>query len=81
MARVCEWKDSRLLEFNASHFTDNDLYACRHTIDLHPRPEVILNLDAAHRGLGTNSCGPDTLDQYKLLEKEYRFGYTLRVLK
>lgn len=70
-----------LLEFNAGHFTDNDLYACRHTIDLHPRQEIILNLDAAQRGLGTASCGPDTLEQYKLLEKEYRFGYTLRVLK
>jgi len=70
-----------LLEFNASHFTDNDLYACRHTTDLHPRPEIILNLDAAQRGLGTASCGPDTLDKYKLLEKAYRFGYTLRVLK
>jgi len=70
-----------LLEFNASHFTDNDVYACRDTIDLRPRTEIILNLDAAHRGLGTASCGPDTLEKYKLLEKDYRFGYTLRILK
>ena len=26
-----------------------------------PRPETIVHLDAAHRGLGTASCGPDTL--------------------
>ena len=67
-----------LIEFNASHFTDQDLYACTHTDELKPRSEVILNLDLAQRGLGTASCGPDTLEQYRLLEKEYRFGYSLK---
>jgi beta-galactosidase len=66
------------LEFSASHFTAADLFAARHTFDLHPRPEVILCLDAAHRGLGTASCGPDTLDRYKLLESVYQFGYRLK---
>lgn len=67
-----------VLEFNASHFTDNDLYACTHTYELKPRSEVILTLDAAHRGLGTNSCGPDTLEQYRLLEKDYHFQFILK---
>jgi beta-galactosidase len=71
-------KGKPTLEFNASHFSDNDLYACTHTFELKPRAEVVLNLDAAMRGLGTGSCGPDTLAQYCLLEKEYRFGFTLR---
>lgn len=68
------------LEFSASHFTDDDLFRARHTCDLKPRPEVFLNLDAAHRGLGTGSCGPDTLPQYCLLASEYRFAYRLSVL-
>jgi beta-galactosidase len=63
-----------------SHFTADDLYRARHTCDLKPRPEVILNLDAAQRGLGTGSCGPDTLPQYCLLAREYRFSYRLTVL-
>lgn len=67
-------------EFSASHFTDNDLYRARHTYDLKPRPEVILNLDAAHRGLGTGSCGPDTLPQYRLLARDYWFAYRLVLL-
>ncbi len=71
-------KPEGLLEFNASHFTDNDLYACTHTYELNPRAEVILNLDAAQRGLGTASCGPDTLEQYCLMEKEYRFTFTMK---
>ena len=67
-------------EFNVSHFTANDLFASKHTIDLHPRPEVILSLDTVMRGLGTASCGPDTLEQYQILGREYKFIYKLRII-
>jgi beta-galactosidase len=66
------------IEFSASHFTDADLFAAKHTIDLVPRAEVILNLDGAMRGLGTASCGPDTLEEYRLLKSVYRFAFTFR---
>ena len=69
-----------LLEFSASHLTADDLYAARHTTDLAPRREVLLNLDAGQRGLGTASCGPDTLPAYRLLADEYTFGYSLRAV-
>ncbi|MFN8441849.1 MAG: glycoside hydrolase family 2 TIM barrel-domain containing protein [Caldilineaceae bacterium] len=68
------------LNFSASHFTANDLYHARHTTDLQPRPEVILNLDVAQRGLGTASCGPDTLEKYRLNESEYAFAFRLRLI-
>jgi beta-galactosidase len=68
------------LEFSASHFTKADLFQARHTYDLKPRPEVYLNLDAAMRGLGTASCGPDTLPQYCLSASEYNFTYYLRAV-
>ena len=71
---------SPTLEFSASHLTADDLYNARHTIDLQPRAEVILNLDHAQRGLGTGSCGPDTLEQYRLLDSEYNFVYHLRLV-
>lgn len=66
------------VEFSASHYTPEDLYAARHTTDLHARPEVILHLDAAQRGLGTASCGPDTLEKYRLLARQYEFTYRLK---
>ena len=68
------------LSVSASHFSANDLYAARHTTDLHPRPEVILNIDAAQRGLGTASCGPDTLHQYRLNESEYAFAFRIKLI-
>jgi beta-galactosidase len=64
--------------FSALHLSEDDLYRAMHTTDLAPRDEVYLNIDAAQRGLGTFSCGPDTLEQYRLLEREYRFSFTLR---
>jgi beta-galactosidase len=63
--------------FGASHFTAADLSAARHTNELEPRPEVVLSLDHAQRGLGTASCGPDTAERYQLLEPRYSFGYVL----
>jgi len=68
------------LEFSASHFTAEDLYAATHTSDLQPRAEVILNLDHAQRGLGTASCGPDTLESYRLLATACHFIYRLQLL-
>jgi len=68
---------SPTLEFNATHFAAEDLYAAKHTTDLVPRPETILYLDARHRGLGTGSCGPDVLEEYKIKGNRFRFEFTL----
>jgi beta-galactosidase len=68
---------SPTFEFNATHFTAEDLFACRHTTDLVPRPETVLYLDAAHRGVGTASCGPDTLEEYRLSFGTYHLSFLL----
>lgn len=65
------------MEASASHYTAADLYAAKHTSDLTPRAEVHVNLDFAQRGLGTGSCGPDTLPQYKIKPGEYQFDFTI----
>ncbi|AKC81703.1 beta-galactosidase [Verrucomicrobia bacterium IMCC26134] len=67
------------LEFNATHFSAEDLYAAKHTTDLVTRPETILYLDAAHRGLGTASCGPDALASYRLTAGRHTLAFTLHV--
>lgn len=66
--------------FSARHFTTQDLTEARHTADLKPRAEVILNLDHAQRGLGTASCGPDTSPRYRLSAGTYRFAYVIQQL-
>ena len=69
--------DGGPLEFSASHFTAGDLFAARHTFDLKPRDEVILNLDYRQRGLGTRSCGPDALEPYLITSGRYEWSYLL----
>jgi len=71
---------SPTFEFSASHFISNDLYSARHTFELLPRRDTWLNLDYCMRGLGTASCGPDTLDQYRLLKSKYKFTYTMELI-
>ncbi|MBT7808458.1 beta-galactosidase, partial [Candidatus Poribacteria bacterium] len=66
-----------MLEFTVSHFTADDLYRATHPNTLKPRAEVIVCLDLHQRGLGGASCGPDTLEQYRLPAGEHRFGYRL----
>ncbi|MCW5549831.1 MAG: DUF4981 domain-containing protein [Opitutaceae bacterium] len=67
----------RHMEASASHFTAADLYAAKHTTDLTPRPEVQVNLDHGQRGLGTASCGPDTLPQYRIQPGKYQLNFTV----
>jgi beta-galactosidase len=52
------------VQVSAQHFTAADLAAATHDVELKPRAEIVVHLDARHRGLGTASCGPDTLPAY-----------------
>ena len=65
-------------EGSASHFTPADLFAAKHTTDLTPRAETWVNLDIRQRGLGTASCGPDTLDRYKIGGGVHVLTYEMR---
>ena len=67
-------------QVSATHFRAAELAAASHDVELSPRPETIVHLDAAHRGLGTASCGPDTLPQYLVGAGTYRWSWTLRGL-
>ncbi|MHC4883965.1 MAG: glycoside hydrolase family 2 TIM barrel-domain containing protein [Planctomycetota bacterium] len=65
------------LSFSAHHFTPEDLTAAYHTPDVPERDEVTVLMDCVQRGLGTASCGPDTLEKYKIGSGTHRFTYTL----
>lgn len=63
-------------DFTAQHYTASDIEAARHPTDLKRRDEVFLRLDAAHAGLGTERCGPATLEKYRVLCKDTRFTFS-----
>ncbi len=65
-------------QVSASHFRATDLTVATHDVELSPRAETVVHIDAAHRGLGTASCGPDTLPEYLVGPGTYRWSWTLR---
>ena len=47
-------------------FTATELASKAHQKDLVHDGSICVNLDAAQTGIGNNSCGPETLEQYRL---------------
>jgi beta-galactosidase len=68
------------MQVSVTHHRAADLAAADHASDLVPVPETIVHLDAAHRGVGTASCGPDTLPEYLVGPGTYRWAWVLRPL-
>ncbi|MBB4789100.1 hypothetical protein BJY27_010147 [Streptomyces rapamycinicus] len=58
-----------------------DLAAAAHHDELVPRDVCVVHIDAAHRGVGTASCGPDTLARYRVGPGTYRWSWTLSALQ
>ncbi len=66
-------------EFNISalYYSPHDLDQAKHTHELKKRDEIVICLDHAHGGLGSNSCGPKPLDKYLLKPEKVIFGIKL----
>jgi beta-galactosidase len=67
----------QVLHVSATHHTADDLYRAATATDLVARPELVVHVDVAHRGVGTASCGPDVLAPYRLAAGRYEFAYRL----
>ena len=61
--------------FSAIPYTAGELFKARHRHELIERSDIVVSLDHAHRGLGTGSCGPDTLEAYLIRPGTYRFVF------
>ena len=69
------------MQFTVSRFSAQQMYAAKHTNELKSDGCVYLYLDYAQRGLGTCSCGPDTMDKYKLASGIFRFDFIMLAIK
>ena len=61
--------------------TAADLHAAHDQTVLVRRDHLTVHLDAAHRGLGTASCGPDTLPQYRVRPGTHVLQYRVDLLR
>ena len=69
--------DGAPLHMSALPYTTQDLYQVADQTELTKRPYLTMNIDVAHRGLGTASCGPDVLPQYRISAGKYQFSYVI----
>ena len=78
-AQVGDWlaKGSRPFSFSASYYTVQELSEKKHNYELERSGHVIWHLDYAMSGVGSNSCGPQLLEQYRLDEEEIRWEMLL----
>jgi hypothetical protein len=67
-------------EFSAHRYTVDDLEGAEHLHQLERKPYVLLNIDHVQAGLGSASCGPDTLYQYRVPSKPFRWCFTIQPL-
>lgn len=63
--------------FNASYYTQEELEKKTHNYELTESDSVVFCVDYALNGIGSNSCGPVVLDQYRFNDVLFRFQFTL----
>jgi len=73
--------------WSISPYCDEELWSARHCDELRSLESAMasgfwLHIDIGQRGVGTATCGPDTLERYRLLPGEYSavFRFSARAL-
>ena len=63
--------------FNVSYYTQEELEKKTHNYELTESDSVVFCVDYALNGIGSNSCGPVVLEQYRFDDVLFRFQFTL----
>ncbi|MCB6302956.1 DUF4981 domain-containing protein [Lachnospiraceae bacterium 210521-DFI.5.20] len=67
----------KAFSFNASYYTQEELEKKTHNYELIESDSVVFCVDYALNGIGSNSCGPVVLDQYRFDDVLFRFQFAL----
>ena len=67
----------KTFSFNASYYTQEELEKKTHNYELTESDSVVFCVDYALNGIGSNSCGPVVLEQYRFDDVLFRFQFTL----
>ena len=67
----------KAFSFNASYYTQEELEKKTHNYELTESDSLVFCVDYALNGIGSNSCGPVVLDQYRFDDVLFRFQFTL----
>ena len=69
------------VSFSALPYNDLHLAKTNHMYELRKDHFITLHIDGKYRGVGNASCGPDTMEKYKIVEESYNFKLRLSAVK
>ena len=72
------FESGRPFSFGASHYSAEELTRATHAHLLGKSAETIVHLDYRMSGVGSNSCGPQLSDKYRLDEREIAFDLEIK---
>lgn len=65
-------------DFEAMPYSHAELTDCGHDFELPPRTKTVIGADYMQSGVGSNSCGPELMEKYRLSDKEFTFNLKIR---
>jgi beta-galactosidase len=66
--------------FQTSVYTQEELTKKAHNYELQESPYTVLCLDYAQSGIGSNSCGPQLQEKYRLNQEQFEFSFRLLLI-
>lgn len=74
------FSSEKSFSFNASEYTQEELTSKKHNYELQKCGDSVLCVDYRMSGIGSNSCGPELLSQYRMNEKKFSFELDIQVI-
>ena len=65
--------------FSALHYTQEELTEKKHNFELEKCDDTVLCIDYKQNGIGQNSCGPLTQEEYRFDESEFEFKIRIEI--
>lgn len=63
--------------FNVKHYSDEQLTQTKHKDELEKEAITYLHIDVNQSGIGTNSCGPELPEKYRMNEPHYELEFDI----
>jgi len=66
------------VDFSVRPYSDQQLFEAKHSFELIKENKLFVNLDYKNSGLGSGSCGPERLEQYRVLPLPFEYSIYIR---
>ena len=70
-----------VFEINVSDYSTQALTAAEHIDELRKNGAVNVRIDYKDSGVGSNSCGPELMNKYRLEEKDIHFSFAISLFQ